>query len=101
MLELDPTSQPYAAAILAVGTAHPTLEEVAFIQSLSLDQVKRPHVAFASYIRRLAEGEDAETLCAYLEPVAQIGELPAARAAVVWLCKMAEAQQCTHGTKVH
>lgn len=88
MIELTPTAQPYAAAILAVEHQPGrvlTDEEIQIFKGLSIERIAHPHVAFASYIRRLAEGEPPETLDAYLEPARSAGELNAAWQAVAWL----------------
>lgn len=101
MIYLNPTARPYAAAILAVGTEHPTAEDRAFIAALSLDRVARHHVAFAAYIRRIAAGEQPDTLGAYLEPAKERGELPAALAAVEWLRALGESQRLFNRMGMH
>lgn len=101
MIELHPSSQRYASAILAVGVEGATPEELALITALGLMSLEYRHVSFGNYVRRVAAGEPVDGLRPYLEAADLAGELPAAWAAVAWLRSLGASQRLLRNLTVH
>ena len=101
IVAINPAVRPFVAAILAAGNENPTQDEAIVIRALGLDLLAFHHVAFAGYVRRVANGEDPDTLRVYLEPAQLLGELPEAWAAVAWLNCIGATQRLQSNLKVH